>query len=60
MDLCRIAVTIGSIPLADNGWRNIDNVDRCSVQCSMLHFTHKIKAFSVENEICYGLNIDHK
>lgn len=60
MDLCRVAVTIGSNPLADNGRKNVDSLHRCSVQCSVLHFTHKIKAFSVENEICYGLNIDHK
>lgn len=63
MDLHRIAIAIGRILLADHGRKNVVNktdLDSCSVQCFILHLTHNIKSFSLENEICFGLNTDHK
>jgi len=63
MDLHRTDIAIGRIPAAVHGRKNVVNktdLDGCSVQCFILHLTHKIKSFNLENEICYELNSDRK
>lgn len=60
MDLSSIAITAGRIPQADSGGKNVGNLYGCPVQWFMLHLTHRIKAFSVGNEIYYRLNTGDK